>query len=180
MKLTPILAALAGVLTLTFGGVALAASGSGGGSSGGDAPIVCKTGYVYSKAKQICVKADAGLLDDKDLYEQGHALAKAGHYEAALAALTAIEDQNDSMVLTMIGYSLRKSGQWDDGVAYYHRALAIDPNNVNTHEYLGEAFLSKGRIDLATEQLVRIETIAGTEFEQYQELAFAIAEGSTW
>ena len=94
-----------------------------------------------------------GLLDDKDLYEQGHALAKAGHYEAALAALTAIEDQDDSMVLTMIGYSLRKSGKWDDGVAYYHRALAIDPNNVNTHEYLGEAFLAKGRIDLAQEQL---------------------------
>ena len=177
MKLTAIIAALAGALTLTFGGTAFAASGSGG---GGSAPIVCKTGYVYSKAKQICVKVDAGLLGDKDLYEQGHALAKAGHYEAPLAALTAIEDQSDSMVLTMIGYALRKSGEWDDGVAYYHRALAIDPDNINTREYLGEAFLSKGRLHLAQEQLARIETIAGTESEQYQELAFAIAEGSTW
>lgn len=176
MKLTSIVTALAGVITLTLGGMAFAASGSSG---GGSDPIVCKTGYVYSKAKQICVKVNAGL-DDKELYEQGHALAKAGHYEAALAALTAIEDQDDSMVLTMIGYSLRKSGKWDDGVAYYHRALAIDPDNINTYEYLGEAFLSKGRIDLAQEQLVKIETIAGTESEQYQELAFAIAEGSTW
>ena len=176
MKLISIVTALAGVITLTIGGMAFAASGSGG---GGSDPIVCKTGYVYSKAKQICVKVNAGL-DDEELYEQGHALAKAGHYEAALAALTAIEDQDDSMVLTMIGYSLRKSGKWDDGVAYYHRALAIDPDNINTYEYLGEAFLSKGRIDLAQEQLVKIETIAGTESEQYQELAFAIAEGSTW
>ena len=177
MKLTPILAALAGVLTLSFSGVAFAAGGSSG---GGSDPIVCKTGYVYSKAKQICVRAGAGLLDDKELYEQGHALAKAGHYEAALAALTAIKDQDDSMVLTMIGYSLRKSGKWDDGVAYYGRALAIDPNNVNTHEYLGEAYLAKGRIDLAQEQLDKIEAIAGTDSEQYVELAFAIAEGSTW
>lgn len=177
MKLTSIATALAGVATLTFGGMAFAAGGSSG---GGNAPIVCNAGYVYSKAKQICVKTNAGLLDDKDLYEQGHALAKAGHYEAALAALTAIEDQNDSMVLTMIGYSLRKSGKWDDGVAYYTQALAIDPNNVNTYEYLGEAYLSTGRVDLAQRQLAKIETIAGTESEQYQELAFAIAEGSTW
>ena len=177
MKLTPILAALAGVLTLALGATAFAASG---GSSGGSDPIVCKTGYVYSKAKQICVKAGAGLLDDKALYEQGHALAKAGHYAAALTALYAIEDQDDSMVLTMIGYSLRKSGNWDDGVAYYDRALAIDPNNVNTREYLGEAYLAKGRIDLAQEQLDKIEAIAGTDSEQYVELAFAIAEGSTW
>ena len=177
MKLTPILAALAGVITLSFGGVAFAAGGSSG---GGSDPIVCKTGYVYSKAKQICVRAGAGLLDDKELYEQGHALAKAGHYEAALTALTTIADQDDSMVLTMIGYSLRKSGKWDAGVAYYDRALAIDPDNVNTHEYLGEAYIAKGRLDLAQGQLDRIEAIAGTESEQYMELAFAIAEGSTW
>ncbi len=177
MKRTPILVALAGVLTLTFGATAFAASG---GSSGGNTPIVCKTGYVYSQAKQICVKAGAGLLDDKEFYEQGHALAKAGHYEAALAALNAIKDQDDSMVLTMIGYSFRKSGNWDAGVAYYDRALAIDPNNVNTREYLGEAYLAKGRIDLAQEQLDTIEAIAGTDSEQYMELAFAIAEGSTW
>ena len=159
-------------------GMAFAAAGSSG---GGGAPIVCKTGYVYSQAKQICVKAGAGLLDDKDLYEQGHALAKAGRYEAALAPLTAIEDQNDSMVLTMIGYSLRKSGKWEDGVAYYQRALAIDPNNVNTYEYLGEAFLScKGRIDLAEEQLAPIETICGTRCEAYEDLAAALSGETAW
>ena len=120
------------------------------------------------------------MLDDKDLYEQGHALAKAGHSEAALAALTTIEDQNDSMVLTMIGYSKRKMGNWNEGVAFYHKALAIDPNNPNTREYLGEAYLTNGRIDLAEAELAKIEAITGTESEQYQELAFAIAGGQGW
>jgi tetratricopeptide (TPR) repeat protein len=168
------------------GALALAVAFAGFGpamaiDSGNDEkPVVCKTGYVWSKAKQVCVKVSSGLLDDKQLYEEGRKLAKAGHYALALAALEAVEDQNDSMVLTMIGYSKRKMGNWNEGVAYYHKALAINPNNLNTREYLGEAYLTKGRVDLAKAELAKIEAIAGTESEQYQELALAIAGGSGW
>ncbi len=40
--------------------------------------------------------------------------------EDALALLNAA-DQNDAMVLTMIGYSKRKSGALHEGIGYYHR-----------------------------------------------------------
>ncbi len=135
----------------------------------------CKTGYVWSDKAKGCVKITSGLVDQKGLFQEGRALAKAGHYDQALAALAAA-DQKDSMVLTMIGYSKRKQGHWDEGVAYYHQALAINPNNVNTREYLGEAWLTKGRADLAKAELIRIGTIAGTESEQYSLLAKAIAK----
>ena len=157
-------------------GPAFAASGgsSSGGSSGASTPS-CQAGYVYDSNKKTCVKATSGLFDDKQLYAQGRALALAGRYAEALDALTAVRNQNDSMVLTMIGYAKRKSGSFDEGMAYYQRALAIDPKNVNTREYLGEAYAEKGRMDLAKAELVKVEALCGTECEQYQDLAKAIA-----
>jgi tetratricopeptide (TPR) repeat protein len=157
-------------------GPAFAASGgsSSGGSSGASTPS-CQAGYVYDSNKKACVKATSGLFDDKQLYEQGRALALAGRYAEALGALTAVRNQNDSMVLTMIGYAKRKSGSFDEGMAYYQRALAIDPKNANTREYLGEAYAEKGRMDLAKAELANVEALCGTECEQYQDLAKAIA-----
>ena len=157
-------------------GPAFAASGgsSSGGSSGASTPA-CPSGYVYDSNKKSCVKASSGLFDDKQLYAQGRALALAGRYAEALDALTAVRNQNDSMVLTMIGYAKRKSGSFDEGMAYYQRALAIDPKNVNTREYLGEAYAEKGRMDLAKAELVKVEALCGTECEQYQDRAKAIA-----
>ena len=149
-----------------------ASGGSGSGSSGTSTPS-CKPGYVYDTNKQACVKASS--LNDDQLYQQGRDLALAGRYEEALGVLAAVQNQSDSKVLTMIGYSKRKLGNFDEGVAYYQRALAIDPNNADTREYLGEAYVETGRMDLAKAELANVEALCGTECEQYQDLAAAIA-----
>ena len=156
-------------------GLAFAASGGGGNSTGGGSTPSCKPGYVYDTNKQTCVKASSGLFDDRQLYQRGRALALAGRYEEALGALAAVQNQNDSMVLTMTGYAKRKLGSFDEGIAYYQQALAIDPDNADTHEYLGEAYAETGRIDLAKTELANVEALCGTECEQYQDLAEAIA-----
>jgi hypothetical protein len=59
----------------------------------------------------------------------------------------------------------------------YQKALAIDPNNINTHEYIGEGYVSIGRVDLARSELARLETLCGTGCEQYEDLAEAIETG---
>ena len=102
-------------------------SGHGGGGSSGEGPLKCNTkkGWTYSPTKDMCVHT--GLLDDKQLYQTGRALAVAGHYEDALITLGAIRDKHDAMVLTMIGYSERKLGNVDKGMALYQKALAIEP-----------------------------------------------------
>ena len=64
------------------------------------------------------------------------------------------------MTLTMIGYALRKTGKYDEGIACYAKALALDPNNVNTHEYLGEAYAEKGMLDLANAELAKVRETA--------------------
>jgi tetratricopeptide (TPR) repeat protein len=162
--------------------LSLAAGGAfAAGSGGGDKPNKpsCPTGQVWDE-KKGCVNASGSNLEDQDLLEQGTALAKAGRYDDALQVFAAAKDRNDSQLLTMIGYATRKLGQYDEGVAYYHQALAINPDNVNTHEYLGEAYAEMGQIELAKAELTKVEALCGTECEQYEDLAKAIEGESGW
>src|SRR5258708_6248212 len=107
-------------VALSLGGtLAFAASGGGSSGSGARTPS-CPKGEVWNGSK--CAKSTSSL-DDKQLYTQGRDLALAGRYTEALTALEAVKNQNDAMVLTMIGYSKRKLGNYADGVALYQRAL---------------------------------------------------------
>ena len=54
---------------------------------------------VFSKKKGACVQSSSGLLDDQELYHQGHDLALAGRFEEALSALDAVRTP-DSMTFT--------------------------------------------------------------------------------
>ena len=168
-------------LALALSGLAvpaLAAGGDSGSSSSSSAPVECRKGMTYDEAKKICVPSHA--LNDQQLYQQGHDLALAGRYDGALDALLAIRDKNDAMVLTMIGYSKRKLGALDEGIAIYHQALAIDPKNINTHEYLGEGYIDAGRVDLAELELTTLQGLCGTGCEQYQDLQKAIVGSGKW
>jgi tetratricopeptide (TPR) repeat protein len=125
----------------------------------------------------MCVKLHAGLMPDEDLYTQGRSLALAGYYAEALPILDTVTRTDDSMVYTMRGYATRKLGRWDEGMALYEKALALDPDNINTHEYKGEAFVVAGRMDQAKAELATLQRLCGTECEQYEDLAKAIETG---
>jgi tetratricopeptide (TPR) repeat protein len=140
--------------------------------------LKCKKGEVVKKVgnKKTCVKPMSGLLTDDELYLQGRALAKAGEYDWALDVLAQIEDQNQPRVLNYTGYSHRKAGRLETGVAYYQKALAIDPNFVLAREYLGEGYVAAGKLDLAKAQLEEIRVRAGEKSEEYIDLKKAIVE----
>jgi tetratricopeptide (TPR) repeat protein len=182
-------------------GLALAATSAyaaddGGGSSSQSTPIVCKAplvpsadnamcvpcakGTKYDEQKKVCVTTNASLMDDHELYVQGRTLALAGYYEDALDTFAKVQNRGDAMLLTMIGYSERKLGNTEEGIAIYHQALAIDPNNVNTHEYLGEGYLAAGRIDLAELELDTLAKLCGTDCEQYRDLQTALTGSGVW
>jgi Tfp pilus assembly protein PilF len=67
------------------------------------------------------------------------------------------------MTLTMIGYATGKLGNRDLALAYYHMALAADPNNVDAHDYLAQAYGEDGQADLAKSELARIAAIRHRE-----------------
>jgi len=140
--------------------------------SGGSSSPDCPKGQVWSSKDGKCVKASSEL-PDSDLIGTGRALAKAGRYDEALDVLAMVKAK-DAVALTYVGYSLRKSGKTEEGIAHYHQALALDPNNAATREYLGEGYVATGRIDLAKAELGKVEAICGKGCEPYQELAEAI------
>ena len=170
------------------GAYAQGGGSSGGGSSGGVNSSVeqvkkCKKGEVLKRVKQQgvyvkkCVKVEAGILPDEDLYQQGYVLAKSGEYDWALQVFAAIQNQNDPRVLNMSGYSNRKAGRLEVGITYYRKALAIDPDFVLAREYLGEGYVAAGKIDFAQIELNEIKNRAGINSEEYKDLAKAITTG---
>lgn len=150
--------------------------GSGGNGEYINSPAShdCKKSEVWSKTKNRCLKAEAGILPDEDLYQQGRALAKQGQYDWALDVLAVIQNKDDPRVLNYMGYSNRKAGRIELGISYYYKALEINPNFNLAREYLGEGYVAAGRIDLAKAQLIEIATRCGTNCEEYNDLAEVI------
>ncbi len=57
---------------------------------------------------------------------------------------------------------------------YYKKALSINPDDTRTREYMGEAFITKGDMAAAREQLDEIEKRCGTTCEDYTKLSAVI------
>ncbi|MBL8907983.1 MAG: tetratricopeptide repeat protein [Rhizobiales bacterium] len=146
-----------------------------GGNSGSSGAQNCKSGEVWSNSLKRCVKSSSGIVPDDDLYAQGRELAIAGEFDRAIEVLEAIRDKDEAGILNYLGYAHRKAGMIDKGIAYYHQALAIDPDYVLAREYLGEGYVAAGNVDLARQQLQEIGARCGTNCEEYIELAEVIA-----
>jgi tetratricopeptide (TPR) repeat protein len=155
---------------------AFAASGGGSGGGSGGSPKTCKTGQVWDKTKKKCVKKESQIFPDSELIEQAWALARKGEFEAGRLLFSSVADKNNPEVLNGLGYTNRKLGQFDDAIGYYRQAIALDPNYAEAREYLGEGYVTMGKIDLAKEQLAEIRRICGTACEEYVELNEAIEE----
>lgn len=166
----PQLAALAVGLCLTTTGIARA---DGGGAGGSDQ--TCPQGEVYDGRTMKCVKRQAGVLPDKEMAQYAYALAKAGRYAEAIEVLDLLKDPNTAVALNYRGYATRKLGKTDEGIAYYLKSVALDPHYAQVREYLGEAYVIKGDLARAREQLAEIKAICGTECEEYEDLEKAIA-----
>lgn len=116
--------------------------------------------------------ANTETAGESEAYLEAVQLAKAGKYRDALTKLEALDQPDNANVLNYLGYTNRKLGNIDRGIAYYREAILIDPDHAGAHEYLGEAFLQKGNVEGAKVQLRKLEAICGgRECEQYHDLA---------
>lgn len=78
-----------------------------------------------------------------DLYAQGYDLAKSENYAEArkiFEDLAAREPKNPE-VLNMLAYTQRKTGDVDEALDNYERALKLRPKFPQAREYRGEAYL---------------------------------------
>ncbi len=139
----------------------------------------CKRGYIYSKKKKKCVRKYSEIIPDSDLKQQGWKLAYAGDFNAAIDLFKLVTNKADPETLNGLGYSHRKLGKLQDGIAYYKQALTINPNYLLAREYLGEGYVAAGRINLAELQLAQIKNRCGTTCKEYKILAKAIVSGNS-
>jgi Flp pilus assembly protein TadD len=161
--------------------VALSSSLALANGGGDDAPARpnCPKGQVFDSRSQKCLKQTSSLVPDADRTDYAYRLAKDGRYEEALALLDSLKQPNTAKALNYRGYATRKLGRTDEGIGYYLQSVKLDPHYAQVREYLGEAYVIKGRLDLAQEQLQQIKSICGsTTCEEYQDLAEAIDDSS--
>ena len=137
----------------------------------------CPQGYVSKGGS--CLHASSGVLPDAELYQQGRALALTGYYAHALPILEAVVRTDDPIIYTMRGYAVRKLGDHDTAMRLYDRALTIEPDNINTHEYIGKSYVELRKPDLARAELAKVAKFCGLGCEQYDDLAEAIKTGRT-
>jgi tetratricopeptide (TPR) repeat protein len=167
------------------GGNVTTGSGSAGRSSAGDERrreggasslnmTTCPRGQIYSQRSRKCVQVRSEILTDDAVLDYSFALAKAERFDEALETLNLAQNSETPKALNYRGYITRKLGKTEEGIGYYLRSVALDPQYLQVREYLGEAYVNLGKLDLAKEQLQVLQTLCGTECEEYEDLAEAI------
>jgi tetratricopeptide (TPR) repeat protein len=182
---------LAASLALASPAHAAGGGGGGGGGSGGgggalnqtqrraDVPsdlTVCKPGQVWDTRRRKCLVRRSDVLPDPDMTEYAYALAKADRYQEAIDVLDLLDNPNTPRALNYRGYATRNLGRTDEGISYYLKSVALDPLYPQVREYLGEAYVIKGKYDLAKQQLSTIEKLCGKNCEYYEDLADALTK----
>ena len=98
-----------------------------------------------------------------------------------LLAQVIARDPDNADAWNYTGFANRMIGQFPEAFSAYRQALAIEPNHLGAHEYLGELYIQTGALDKAKAQLARLEKLCTADCRQYRELASAIATGkSAW
>jgi len=95
-------------------------------------------------------------------------------YDAAIAALHALDRADHPDVANLIGFASRKLGRTEDAKLWYEKALAAEPNHTRTWQYYGLWHLERGDRARAEQHLTRIASICGTQCDDYISLKQAL------
>ncbi|MCX7375254.1 MAG: tetratricopeptide repeat protein [Alphaproteobacteria bacterium] len=106
------------------------------------------------------------------------ALVKEKRWHAAigvLARLARLEPSAD--VFNLLAFSQRNAGDFASALENYMRALALDPDHLGAHEYLGELYVKTGEMEKARALLARLVVLCPAGCEEREDLEKAIGEG---
>jgi cytochrome c-type biogenesis protein CcmH/NrfG len=100
---------------------------------------------------------------------------KAQDYTAALAELRDLaEDTQQADVYNLLGFTLRKTGDFKTSLTYYTKALELQPDHKAAREYLGELYVETSNMEKAKEQLAAISKLCPSGCEEREDLQKAI------
>jgi tetratricopeptide (TPR) repeat protein len=100
---------------------------------------------------------------------------EAGSYGAALDELRGLaEDTQQADIYNLMGYTLRKTGDYATSLTYYTKTLQLQPDYRPAHEYLGELYVETGNVGKAREQLAVLVKLCPGGCEERQDLEKAL------
>lgn len=132
----------------------------------------CAEGLLFDLATQTCMTPAQSSNDDSAMMDAVRELAYDGRYADARDVLDGL-DASDSMVQTYYGFTARKMGDFDGGMAFYQAALAIDPDNNLARSYMGQGLVEAGDFFGAHAQLKEIRARGGRQ--TWPEIALRMA-----
>jgi len=105
---------------------------------------------------------------------------KAKDFKGALAELTPmLQTHQHADVYNLMGFSLRKTGDYKQAYTFYRKALDFDPEHKGALEYLGELYVETGQLDKAKENVVLLRKLCPSGCEELADLEKAIATAPT-
>ena len=119
----------------------------------------------YQEAKNYVLRAKK--LEEKNKIDRAKKL-----YSKALEKLQQDykTDRNNPDILNYLGFTLRKTGKFDEAEKFYLAGLKIKPDHNGINEYLGELYVKTGRIELAKERLAVLKNCNCKEFNELKEV----------
>ncbi len=119
---------------------------------------------------------DSKKKKDDTQYSSGVNKVKQKDYQGAIDLLNQVvfRDPKNADAWNYIGFSDRMLGRYDESLAAYEKALAIEPDHIGANEYLGELYVQTGKIDKARKQLAMLDKLCGENCDEYKELKGAI------
>ncbi len=122
---------------------------------------------------------DLNSTDDPDLTAI-RAKIEAKDYKAALADLRDLaQDTQQPDVYNLLGFTLRKTGDFETSLTYYNKALELRPDFKAAREYLGELYVETDNIAKANEQLAALQQLCPGGCDELSDLQQAISTKAT-
>ena len=140
-----------------------ASSGDSSSSSEGTDKI-----SLYKDGKKLVKRAKK--LEKKNKIEKANKLYLKAYDKLSKAYK---KDKKNADILNYLGYTLRKTGDFEKAEIYYLKGLELKPKHKGINEYLGELYVQTDRIELAKE---RLEVLKECNCEEYDELKELIEE----
>ena len=140
-------------------------------AAGSDSSSSTSETTLYDQAVKLVKRA--GKLEKKGKDEK----AKKLYTQAFKKLNTAYKsDKKNPDILNYMGFTSRKTGNYNEAENYYLTGLDLDPKHNGINEYLGELYVQTDRIDKANE---RLAVLKNCNCDEYQDLELIIKTRGT-
>ena len=132
-------------------------------AAGSDSSSDTSKDSLYDDAVKLVKRA--GKLEKKEKLDKAKKL-----YAQAFSKLEKAykSDKKNPDILNYMGFTSRKTGNFDKAEEYYLEGLSINPKHNGINEYLGELYVQTNRIEKAKERLDVLKNCNCKEFKELE------------